>query len=251
MPKVSLPLPSCKPHSAMRATTLGSSQLPGRQARKEADATDLVIAGLVKLSTCDWPGKLVATVFLQGCPWQCTYCHNPELIDPRAAGSVTWREVLTFLQRRQGLLDGLVFSGGEPCRQAGLANAMREVRELGFGVGLHTGGAFPRRFAQVLPLVDWVGLDIKANPAKFDAVTRVRGSQRPAWACLEMALASDVDVQVRTTIDPTVLTAGDVRELGELLAAKGVKNWVRQVVRTEGTRPEYAAALAAAVPIPA
>ena len=125
-------------------------------------ADSLAIAGLVPLSTCDWPGKLVATVFLQGCPWQCTYCHNPDLISPRTPGQVPFERVRELLAKRRGLLDGVVFSGGEPTRQRALGSAMREVRELGFGVGLHTGGSYPARLREVIGLVDWVGIDIKA-----------------------------------------------------------------------------------------
>ena len=125
-----------------------------RPAPLPATADSLQIAGLTRMSTCDWPGRIVATAFLQGCPWQCTYCHNPDLIPARTPGVVTWAEVTDLLARRHGLLDGVVFSGGEPTRQAGLAAAMREVRELGFGVGLHTGGAYPRRLEAVVGLAD-------------------------------------------------------------------------------------------------
>ena len=106
-------------------------------------ATDLAVAGLTPLSTCDWPGQLVATVFLQGCPLACTYCHNPLLIDPRAPGTVPWADVADLLERRRGLLDGVVFSGGEPTRQHALRAAMLEVRSLGYRVGLHTAGTYP------------------------------------------------------------------------------------------------------------
>ena len=92
-------------------------------------ATELRIGGFVGLSACDWPGELAATVFCQGCPWSCGYCHNPHLISPSTATAMDWPDVLSFLDSRRGLLDGVVFSGGEPTLQAGLPEAMREVRE--------------------------------------------------------------------------------------------------------------------------
>jgi len=211
---------------------------------------DLTIAGLVPYSTCDWPGRLVATVFLQGCPWQCTYCHNPSLIDPRGPAATDWSAVTELLGRRRGLLDGVVFSGGEPTRQIALGAAMAAVRERGFGVGLHTGGAYPSRLRAVLGLVDWVGLDIKATPAQFERITRRPGSATPAYRSLELVLESGVDLQVRTTVDPTVMTEDDVRELSAHLAGLGVREHVLQRVRPDGTTPEYAAALAAARPLP-
>jgi pyruvate formate lyase activating enzyme len=214
------------------------------------DADSLQIGGLAPLSTCDWPGRLVATAFLQGCPWSCTYCHNPALIDPRAPGVVPWSAVLELLARRRGLLDGVVFSGGEPTRQAGLADAMRQVRELGFGVGLHTGGAYPRRFAAVLPLVDWVGLDVKAPADLYPRITGVASSAGPALRALHLALAAGVPLQVRTTVDPTVLSAEDVARLRTTMADLGVRDHVLQEVRVQGTRPEYAAALGRVGPGP-
>lgn len=207
-------------------------------------ADDLAIAGLVPLSACDWPDHLVATLFLQGCPWQCTYCHNPGLIDPRTPGQVPWSQVTDLLARRAGLLDGVVFSGGEPTRQPSLLDAVRHVRSAGFGVGLHTGGAYPRRLAALLPLVDWVGLDIKAPPGKYESITGVPASARTAFESLDLVLAAGVDLQVRTTVDPTVLDADDIAGLAGLLARLGVRNHVLQEVRTTGVRPEYAAALA-------
>ncbi|MCL3861377.1 anaerobic ribonucleoside-triphosphate reductase activating protein [Actinotalea sp. K2] len=211
----------------------------GGQARPE----ELQIAGLTRLSTCDWPGRLVATAFLQGCPWACTYCHNPELIDPRTPGTVAWSEVRDLIARRHGLLDGVVFSGGEPTRQPALVAAAREVRDAGLGVGLHTGGAYPRRLEAVLPLVDWVGFDVKAPADLYQAVTGVASSARAVERSLRLVLDAGVAVQVRTTVDPTVLSADDVSRLGRALAALGVTDHVLQEVRPQGTRPEYAAAL--------
>ena len=85
----------------------------------------LRVGGLTPLSTSDWPGMLAAVVFCQGCPWRCGYCHNPGLIPARGDNEIPWEDVLAFLRRRQGLLDGVVFSGGEPTAQAGLLDAMR------------------------------------------------------------------------------------------------------------------------------
>ena len=212
--------------------------------RRAPAAAELQIAGLVGYSTCDWPGKLAATVFLQGCPWQCTYCHNPTLIDPRIPGKVSWTEVAALLERRRGLLDGVVFSGGEPTRQLALIDAIRRVRSAGYGVGLHTGGAYPTRLAAILPLVDWVGLDIKAMPDQFDAITRTRGGALPAFRSLDLVLESGVEVQVRTTVDPTVMGEDDVARLTAHLTDRGVGEHVIQTVRAEGATPEYQEALA-------
>ena len=125
-----------------------------RASMREDPAWMLQIAGMTNMSSVDWPGKLTATLFLQGCPWECTYCHNPAMQDSRAPGIVGWDDVTALLDRRIGRLDGVVFSGGEPTRQRGLADAMRQAKEKGFGIGQHTAGAFPGRLAMGLPLVD-------------------------------------------------------------------------------------------------
>jgi len=233
----------------------GPGVVPARPAAAEARpaprhgrADDLAVAGLVPTSTVDWPGKIVATAFLQGCPWRCTYCHNAAILDPRTPGVVPWSRVRALLARRVGLLDGVVFSGGEPTRQPALLDAVREVREAGFAVGLHTGGAYPKRLAALLPHVDWVGLDVKAPAHLYRAITRTGGpttSADQAFASLRLVLDSGVDVQVRTTVDPTVLGAQDVAELAVTLAGLGVRDHVLQQVRPDGTTDEYRAALAA------
>lgn len=206
----------------------------------------IVVAGLTPLSTVDWPRRLAATVFTQGCPWKCGYCHNPGLTQAREIpprGTPTWGDVLDFLTRRQGLLDGLVFSGGEPTLQQGLARAMDDVGALGFGVGLHTGGPWPGRLSWLLPRVDWVGLDIKHVPDRYEAVTGVRRSGAAAWRSLDAVLDSGVDHEVRTTVDPTVHTRDDILELGARLRDAGVMRWVLQEARSDGATPSYGEAL--------
>ncbi|GAB3258301.1 anaerobic ribonucleoside-triphosphate reductase activating protein [Kineosporia babensis] len=162
------------------------------------------IGGWSRLSTCDWPGRLVTTLFCQGCPWRCGYCHNPTLLNPRTPAAVTWPEVRAHLRQRQKLVDGVVFSGGEPLLQRGLAAAMKDVRELGFAVGLHTGGAYPRRFGQLLAesLIDWVGFDIKAHPEEYDTITAAPRSAAPALRSLHLLRSSGLPHQLRTTRDP-------------------------------------------------
>lgn len=117
----------------------------------------LRVGGLVPLTTLDYPGMLACVLFCQGCAWRCRYCHNPDLIPPRGSAEVDWRRVLLFLQRRQDLLDAVVFSGGEPTLQEGLPAAMDEVREMGFRIGLHSAGIKPASFANALAHADWVG----------------------------------------------------------------------------------------------
>ncbi len=167
---------------------------------------DLQIAGLTAMSSVDWPGKLVATVFCQGCPWQCPYCHNHAIIDPRIPGVVGWDRVEDLLSRRHGLLDGVVFSGGEATRQIALASAAARVRELGYLVGLHTAGCYPSRLADLLErgLLDWVGIDIKALPGpSYEVVAGRPGAGEKAWEALSVLLDhTKVAHEIRLTVYP-------------------------------------------------
>ncbi|MFI5860269.1 anaerobic ribonucleoside-triphosphate reductase activating protein [Streptomyces sp. NPDC051546] len=191
------------------------------------------IGGWSRLSTCDWPGRLVTTVFCQGCPWRCGYCHNPGLLPARAPAAVSWDEVLGHLARRTGLLDGIVFSGGEPLLQRGLPRAVREARALGLEVGLHTGGAFPRRLARLLDagLLDWVGFDVKAPPGRYERVTGIGHAAASAERSLRLLLASGVPHQLRTTVDPAHLDPPAMADLDGWLADLGARPTLRQTMR--------------------
>ncbi|HMM47499.1 MAG TPA: anaerobic ribonucleoside-triphosphate reductase activating protein [Thiobacillaceae bacterium] len=194
----------------------------------------LRVGGLTPLSSTDWPGMLSAVVFCQGCPWHCGYCHNPDLIPSRGEHEVAWPEVMAFLQRRRGLLDAVVFSGGEPTVHSALPDAMREARALGFRIGLHTGGMYPKKLAAVLPLVDWVGFDVKAPFDGYHRITGVDGSGAPAAASLQQLIESGVAYEVRTTVHPLLLDDADVAAMAHDLAARGVKHYVLQAFRSQG-----------------
>lgn len=165
---------------------------PSAASKTEPSANSLAIAGLVPLSTVDWPGKLAAVVFLQGCPLACPYCQNEAILDPKVPGAVPWSQVEALLARRAGLLDGVVLTGGEALRQAGVVDAARRVREMGFGVGLHTAGAYPRALAKTLPHTDWVGIDVKAMPDDYAAATGF-GAGAKAWQSLDAVLEASAE----------------------------------------------------------
>lgn len=181
-------------------------------------------------------------VYCQGCPWRCRYCHNPHLLPRGAEGGVAWSEVLEFLRRRRGLLDAVVFSGGEPTAQPGLAQAMRAAKALGYRIGLHSAGIFPRRFAEVLPLVDWVGFDAKAPfDAAYERITGVRASGAAALESARALLASGVDCEFRTTWHAGFLSLADLDRLTQTLADLGVRRYALQEFRASGGlafRPE-------------
>ncbi|HEX6137084.1 MAG TPA: anaerobic ribonucleoside-triphosphate reductase activating protein [Casimicrobiaceae bacterium] len=203
-------------------------------ARRATRAEALRIGGLTALSTTDYPGHLAAVVFCQGCPWRCGYCHNPHLLAAHGAAGIGWDHVAAFLGRRAGLLDAVVFSGGEPLAQAALAAALRAVRRMGFRVALHTGGAYPQRLAQVLPLVDWIGFDVKAAFADYARITATPGSGDRALASAKLVIASGVEHEFRTTVHPRQHAPEALALLADRLAALGVRRYVLQEFRAAG-----------------
>lgn len=197
----------------------------------------LAIGGIVPFTTVDFPGRLAAVVFTRGCPWRCGYCHNPHLWQGDAAPGVdapSWADVLGLLAARRGLLDAVVFSGGEPTAQPGLAAACSLVREHGFQVGLHTGGAFPDVLARVLPLLDWVGFDVKAPLDGYDRTTCVPGSGTAARESLRLVMGSGVPFEVRTTVHSALLDPASLDALARELDDLGVGRWVLQPFRDSG-----------------
>ena len=167
---------------------------------KEGES-ELPVAGIGPLSTLDYPEHLALTVFTRGCPWQCAYCHNAALREMKGSDDWTWPNVRGMLEERRGFLDAVVFCGGEPTLHEGLEDALRDTRALGYRNGLHTAGMFPERLQRLLPLLDWVGLDVKAP---FDRrYTQLTGDPDAAVK-VEVSLArvheAGVSVQLRTTV---------------------------------------------------
>ncbi len=180
------------------------------------------IAGLQKLTLLDYPGLLACTVFTCGCNFRCPFCHNASLVLPERRGEgLAAEEVLDFLRGRQGLLDGVVLSGGEPLLQEDLPAFLRRIRELGFPVKLDTNGSFPERLEELLAegLLAYVAMDVKNAPALYAGTA---GLSRLEIAKLErsrdLLLHGEIPYEFRTTVVRGLHT----RE--SLLAAAG---WIR------------------------
>ena len=195
------------------------------------------VGGMTPLSTVDWPDRLAAVLFLRGCPWRCAYCHNPDL-QRRVGATHDWEGILGFLASRRGLLDGVVFSGGEPLLHPGLADALREARSLGFATALHTGGDRPEHLAALLGegLVDWVGFDVKAPRADYDTLTGSPGSGDRAFRSLRTLVSSGVPYELRTTVWPRLHTLTTLLTLAREVAICGAGNLVLQQMRDPDRR---------------
>jgi len=195
-------------------------------------AVTLRVGGFTPLSTLDYPGELATVVFCQGCPWRCRYCHNGDLLPARGAREIPWSEVRMFLEHRRGLLDAVVFSGGEPTLQGALGAALEQVRALGYRIGLHTAGIYPDRLARVLPQVDWVGLDIKAPATDYAAITGIPGSGEAAWESARCLIASGVEYEIRVTLHPALLDPAALEGVLIDLERLGARQILLQPCRT-------------------
>lgn len=197
-----------------------------------AVSDSLVVAGLTPMTTLDYPDHLACVVFTQGCPLRCGYCHNPQML-PRTpqADAPDWPQVRHFLEKRCGLLQAVVFSGGEPTAQAALLPAVDEVQAMGFKVALHTSGINPSRLEKLLPQLSWVGLDIKATPADYTRICGREGVANKASSSLQLLLESEVELEVRTTLHPLDFNETNLQQLLQWLQQQGVKRLVLQLAR--------------------
>ncbi len=205
------------------------------------------IAGIQPFTTMDFPGLLSCVVFTSGCPWRCRYCQNPELWDfsdnsitTRDRHEKTWKKFQKYLMKRHGLLDAVVFSGGEATAHSGLREAMVEIQSMGFKIGLHTAGIFPKKLASVLNLVNWVGFDLKAPlDQRYDLITGVNNSASLVSESLDHVIQSGVAAQFRCTWHPLLLSQLDLIEMKQYLQRRKVNAELKiQNFRSQGCQDQ-------------
>ncbi len=174
------------------------------------------IGGLTKFTLIDYPGRVAAIVFTQGCNFRCRYCHNPELVYPHLLQtSMPEEEVMSFLRRRQGTLEGVVVTGGEPTLQADLLRFLKEIKSLGYLVKLDTNGTRPEVLAEAMKqkLVDYIAMDLKAPFDKYTQITGVDFSPAVLQQSMDLIRKSGLEYEFRTTYDKEVLTDADIAQI--------------------------------------
>ncbi len=192
----------------------------------------LTVAGLIPFTTIDFPGKLAAVIFLQGCPLRCPFCHNRALQIEGTPTDIGWPEIDVFLANRRRQLDGIVLSGGEPLKNPQVLDLITQIKNQGYQVGVHTSGVYPDILERALPSLDWVGLDIKAPWDKYALLTG-RGQVAPlVQKSLDLLLQSGKAFETRTTCDPRYLSRADIATIGRDLSGRGVRCYVLQKYRT-------------------
>lgn len=161
------------------------------------------IAGLQKMTLLDYPGKIACTVFLGGCNFRCPFCHNGELLDGSFPPLMDEAELLAFLEKRRGMLDGVCVTGGEPTLHKGLGDLLRAIKELGFQVKLDTNGYRPDVLKALVQagLVDYVAMDVKNSPRRYAKTVGLDIMDLSAIEeSLRFLLTGTVDYELRTTV---------------------------------------------------
>ena len=194
--------------------------------------------GLQKMTLLDFPGHVACTVFLNGCDFRCPFCHNFELVDGTAKPVMDEEEFLGFLKKRQGLLDGVAFTGGEPCLHKDLPALMRRIRELGFAVKLDTNGYHPDLLEAILRegLIDYAAMDIKNSPAKYALTCGLKEMDlTPVCRSIELLQNSGIDFEFRTTVIEEFHEAQDFEEIGKMI--RGCPRYFLQAFTDRDTVP--------------
>ena len=179
------------------------------------------IHGLQKMTLLDFPGRVACTVFLGGCDFRCPFCHNFELIDGTAKPVMTDEDLFSFLKKRQGLLDGVAITGGEPCLHPGLPELLRQIRALGFATKLDTNGYHPALLKALIDegLLDYVAMDIKNSPAKYAATCGLPALDlSPVRESIALLMEGRVDYEFRTTVVAQFHELSDFDQIGEMIA---------------------------------
>lgn len=194
------------------------------------------IGGLQKVSLIDYPGKISAIIFTQGCNFRCPYCHNPELVDPKCyRACLSPKDILGFLALRVGKLDAVTITGGEPTIQNDLIPFICRIRKMGFDVKLDTNGSRPEILARLLKekLLDYIAMDVKAPLEKYSSVVNAQVHIEDVCQSIRLIIKSKIPHEFRTTVVSSQLTTNDFSIMAQ--EVRGAKRYVLQKYRPTKT----------------
>jgi len=183
------------------------------------------IHGLQKMTLLDFPGRVACTVFLGGCDFRCPFCHNSGLLDAGAPALMDDTELLEFLEKRKGILDGVAFTGGEPLLRPELPALMEKIRALGYPIKLDTNGNHPDKLKAVINagLVAYVAMDIKNSPERYAGTIGLETFDiAKIQESLDFLRSGAVDYELRTTV---------VDEFHDDDSFRGIAQWIKGAKR--------------------
>jgi pyruvate formate lyase activating enzyme len=178
------------------------------------------IGGVQRFSLIDFPGRISAIVFTQGCNFRCPYCHNPELVDPSQYGPILPEAgVISFLEQRRGRLDAVTLTGGEPTLQPDIDRFLQEIKGMGYLTKIDTNGSNPDLLDRLIRgrLVDYLAMDVKGPLRKYEEIANVKVETAKIRRSIELIAASGIEHEFRTTVVRSELDRADLRETAELL----------------------------------
>lgn len=182
----------------------------------------MIIQGLQKLTLLDYPGKVACTIFTAGCNFRCPFCHNASLvIDTSANETIPEEEIFRFLTKRQGILDGVCISGGEPLIQDGIEEFIRQIKEMEYDVKLDTNGSFPDKLIRLVEagLIDYVAMDIKNSQEHYGRTIGIEDYDiRDVHRSVKYLMSGKVPYEFRTTV---------VREFHQRSDFASIGRWIR------------------------
>ncbi len=178
------------------------------------------LGGLQKLTLLDFPGRVACTVFTTGCNFRCPFCHNSSLVVSPEVPELSQDDFFAFLRKRQGLLDGVAITGGEPLLHADMPELLEKIRALGYAVKLDTNGAFPERLKAVLDagLADYVAMDVKNRKEKYELTAGVTGILPKVEQSAELLMAGSTPFEFRTTLVDELHEPEDFAAIGRWIA---------------------------------
>ncbi|CAG34794.1 anaerobic ribonucleoside-triphosphate reductase activating protein [Desulfotalea psychrophila] len=196
------------------------------------------IGGLQKFTLSDYPGVPAAIIFTQGCNYRCPFCHNGNLLPMQGSEEIEVEEVLSWLRERQGKLDGVVITGGEPTLQADLGSFICQIREMGYKIKLDSNGSHPEVLEKLLDqgLIDFVAMDVKAPAAKYSRLCGVKVNLEHIEQSMEIIAKSGVEHLFRTTYVEAFLDEADLAEIRGLIPTGST--YVQQSFRPENALSE-------------
>ena len=197
----------------------------------------MFLGGIQKLSLLDYPGVVACTLFTTGCNLRCPFCHNAGLVVPEQlpTEALDTEEVLSFLKKRRGVLDGVCITGGEPLLHPEVPDFLRRLHELGYRTKLDTNGSFPERLGEVIRdgLADYVAMDIKNGPSRYaETAGTAQVPMERFEASKELLMSSDTDYEFRTTVVRGLHTEESLLEAAEWI--RGAKAWYLQQFKDSG-----------------
>ena len=186
------------------------------------------IVGFQKVTLLDFPGLVACTVFVGGCNFRCPFCHNADVVEETTGGEFSEEEILSYLTKRKGVLDGVCITGGEPLLSPGILGFMRRIKDLGFKIKLDTNGSIPSRLKEAVlgGLCDYVAMDIKNALEKYPLTAGVKTNNEKIKESVAFLLSGAVPYEFRTTVVKELHTKDDILKISEEIS--GAAKWYLQ-----------------------